>query len=142
MIVHSPAFIQDGLPDHHVRRVLAQSAIPPTAAFTVFDGTACCNEPSGPNTQLPGVPDVAASFGITITGSVGNSGGGQTGTVLVSTFIKPGTVSMVGYNHYNTLRSIEDFFGLAPLGYAGYPGTGHFGADVFGATIQKYGINL
>ena len=34
-------------------------------------------------------------------------------------FIKPGTVSTTPYNHYSTLRLVEDLFGLEHLGYAG-----------------------
>jgi hypothetical protein len=141
MIVHSPAFQTDGL----LIITFDESSPSPSpldGSFTVFDGTACCNEPSGPNTQLPGVPDAAAIFGMTITGSVGNSGGGQTGTILVSPFIKPGTVTMTAYNHYNMLHTIENVFGLSFLGYAGSPGTASFGADVFGSTINHYTISL
>ncbi len=141
LIVHSPAFQQDGL----LMITFDESSPSPNAvdgSYTVFDGTSCCNEPSGPNTMLPGVPDAAKVFGLTITGTVGNSGGGQTGTVLLSPFIKPGTVSTVGYNHYFTLHSIEDYFGLPYLGFAGYPGTADFGPEIFGAPIRTYTVNL
>jgi hypothetical protein len=141
LIVHSPAFQADGL----LMITFDESSPSPASvdgAYTVFDGTACCNEPSGPNTQLPGVPDAAAAFGLTITGSVGDSGGGRTGTVLVSPYIKPGTVTSIGYNHYSALSSIEDFFGLSHLGYTGYPGTVDFGQDIFGYPAQKYSISL
>ena len=37
-------------------------------------------------------------------------GGGDTGTVLISPLIKPGTVSSTYYNHYSTLRTLEDLF--------------------------------
>ena len=37
---------------------------------------------------------------------------------LLSPFLKPGTLNDTGYNHYALLRTIEDTFGLAPLGYA------------------------
>jgi hypothetical protein len=137
MIVNSPAFQRDGL----LIITFDESSPSPSSldgSYTVFDGTACCNEPSGPNTELPGVPDVAAAFGISITGSVGNSGGGQTGTILVSPFIKPGTVSATAYNHYSTLRSIEDYFGLSHLGYADYPGTADFGSEIFGGFQTRY----
>jgi hypothetical protein len=137
IIVNSPAFQADGL----LMITFDESSPSPAAidgAYTVFDGTACCDEPSGPNTHLPGVPNIAAALKLTITGSVGDSGGGRTGTVLVSPFIKPGTVTTVGYNHYDALRTIEDYFGLAHLGYAGYPGTADFGPDVFGSTITRY----
>ncbi len=89
------------------------------------DASACCGEPTGPNTRFPGV-----------TGP----GGGRTGAVLLSPYIRPGTVSDVPYNHYSMLRSVEDLFGLSHLGYAGQPGLASFGADVYtaaGATAPR-----
>ena len=83
--------------------------------------TACCGETSGftpshPNTAKPG----------------GNGpGGGRVGAVLISPFIKPGTVSTVNYNHYSALRSIEDIFGLSHLGDAAMPQATPFGPDVY-----------
>ena len=82
------------------------------------DASACCNEPTGPNTKYPGAH---------------GPGGGRTGTVLLSSFIKPGTVSSVPYNHYSLLRSVEDIFGLGDLGYAGQPGLASYGTDVYTA---------
>jgi phosphatidylinositol-3-phosphatase len=79
---------------------------------------ACCEQPIGLNTPMPGV--------------VG-PGGGQTGTVLLSPFVKPGSVNETPYNHYGLLRSLEDIFGLPHLGYAARPGLKAFGADVFNA---------
>jgi hypothetical protein len=64
---------------------------------------------------------------------VNGPGGGRTGAVLLSRFIKPGTVSKVPYNHYSLLRSVEDVFGLPHLGYAGRAGLASFGRDVFTA---------
>jgi phosphatidylinositol-3-phosphatase len=80
------------------------------------DATACCNEQSGPNVAMPGRR---------------GPGGGRTGTVLLSPFITPGTVSDVGYNHYSMLKSLEDIFGLPYLGYAGQAGLVPFGSDVY-----------
>jgi hypothetical protein len=41
------------------------------------------------------------------------------GAVLLSPFITPGTVvSKTSYNHYSSLASIEDLFGLPHLGEA------------------------
>lgn len=80
------------------------------------DASACCNEQSGPNTKLPGAH---------------GPGGGRTGAVLLSPFIKPGTVSDVPYNHYSMLRSVEDLFGLKHLGYASQNGLVPFGTDVY-----------
>jgi hypothetical protein len=69
------------------------------------------------------------------------TGGGDTGSVLISPFIKPGTISSVYYNHYSWLRTMEDIFdvdGASPgldgqghIGYAAQPGLAPFGLDVF-----------
>ncbi len=69
------------------------------------------------------------------------TGGGDTGSVLISPYITPGTVSSVYYNHYSWLRTMEDLFnvrraaagldGLGHLGYAAQPGLAPFGSDVF-----------
>ena len=84
---------------------------------------ACCGEPmTDPDGSFPGGE----------AGLPGN-GGGQTGAVLLSPFIKPGTVSTSSYNHYSLLASIEDAFGLGRLGEANLPGTTTFGPDVFTA---------
>jgi hypothetical protein len=81
-------------------------------------------------------------------------GGGDTGSVLISPFIKPGTVSSAYYNHYSWLATMEDIFdvkagddwtplspgagtvsggldGQGHLGYAAQPGLRPFGPDVF-----------
>jgi len=79
-------------------------------------------------------------------------GGGDTGSVLISPYIKPGTTSSVYYNHYSWLATMEDIFnvssghdhkalpagtvsggvdGLGHLGFAAQPGLAPFGRDVF-----------
>jgi phospholipase C len=60
-------------------------------------------------------------------------GGGRIGAVLISPFIKRGTVSQTPYNHYSLLRSVSGFFGVAPLGFAAEEGLQPFGNDVFSA---------
>jgi len=80
------------------------------------DASACCGEGPGPNSPLPG-----------ITGM----GGGRTGAVAVSPFIRPGSWNSTPYNHYSLLCSIEELFGLSKLGYAGQPGLQCFGTDVY-----------
>ncbi len=80
------------------------------------------------------------------------TGGGDTGSVLISPFIKPGTSADTYYNHYSWLRTMEDIFGVAQghdhtpltagtvsggldgqghLGFAAQPGLQDFGRDVF-----------
>jgi hypothetical protein len=79
-------------------------------------------------------------------------GGGDTGSVLISPFIQPGTTSTTFYNHYSWLRTMEDIFGVSSghdhdtlpagtvsggidgkghLGFAAQPGLAPFGEDVF-----------
>jgi hypothetical protein len=77
------------------------------------------------------------------------TGGGDTGSVLISPFIHPGTVSTVDYNHYSWLRTMEDLFGvgrqspgldgLGHIGYAAQPGLAPFGPDVFTAPDGPFG---
>lgn len=80
------------------------------------EATACCGEQGLPEGPKPG-----------LTGP----GGGRVGAVVLSPFIRPGTRSIVDYNHYSLLRTIERNFGLKPLGYAASSGVHVFGPDVF-----------
>jgi len=82
------------------------------------DASACCNQPIGPNTPLAGITGL---------------GGGRTGAVLISPFIRGGSVNDTPYNHFSFLRSIEDLFGLPHLGYAAASGLKPFGDDVYNA---------
>ncbi len=69
------------------------------------------------------------------------NGGGDTGSVLISRYIRPGSVSRRFYNHYSWLRTIEDLYrvgrvsrgldGDGHLGYAAQAGLAPFGTDVF-----------
>jgi phosphatidylinositol-3-phosphatase len=79
------------------------------------DSSACCNETPGPASPLPG-----------ITGP----GGGRIGAVLLSPYIEPGTHSTTPYNHYSTLATDEEIFGLSRLGDAATVSS-TFGSDVF-----------
>ena len=106
-ILNSPAYKQNGL-----------------IIITFDEGTtskACCGETSGVDASHPNVAEPGMN----------GPGGGQVGAVLLSKFIKPGTVSTTDYNHYSALRSIEDIFGLSHLGDAAMPQVKPFGADVY-----------
>ncbi|MDE0854660.1 MAG: phosphoesterase, partial [Nevskia sp.] len=105
-ILASPAYRQDGL----LIITFDESGGPQS------DSSACCGEGPGPNSPLPGIAGL---------------GGGVVGAVLLSPFIKPGTVSKTAYNHYSMLRSVEDLLGLQYLGYAAASGQASFGSDVF-----------
>jgi hypothetical protein len=110
MILDSPAFRRDGL------------------LLITWDegisGLGCCGEKKGPN--LPS----NRSNGQPWPDPLGQ-GGGQTGAIAISPFVAPGTVTPTPYNHYSYLRSMEDLFGLAHLGYAAADGLVPFGGDVY-----------
>jgi hypothetical protein len=53
--------------------------------------------------------------------------------VVLSPYVRPGTLSHESYNHYSLLRTIEAIFELPPLGYAAAADLKVFGADVFSA---------
>ena len=86
-------------------------------------------------------------------------GGGDTGSVLISPYIKPGTSSTKYYNHYSWLRTMEDIFGVSKgndhtalpagtvsggidngghLGFAAQPGLAPFGPDVFNNVPRRH----
>jgi hypothetical protein len=108
LITASPAFKQDGL---LVITFDESEGNGPEGA------TACCNEK-----PLAGASRPAGVIG---------PGGGRIGAVLLSRYIKPGTVVTVPYNHYSLLRTVEDLFALPHLGYAAEPDLQPLGADVF-----------
>jgi phosphatidylinositol-3-phosphatase len=85
------------------------------------DSSACCDERPGPGSDNPGFVTPGP-------------GGGRIGAVLLSPFIRPGTVSSTPYNHYGLLRTVEDLFGLDRLGFAARPGVRTLGGDVFNQT--------
>jgi len=111
-----------------------------TGSFTLVDGS---GNPVLTTAAVSGVtlgartPSTDPLF--SATGAT--TGGGDTGSVLISPYIKPGTVSTRFYNHYSWLRTMEDLFSVgkaAPgldghghLGYAAQPGLAPFGTDVF-----------
>ena len=80
---------------------------------------ACCGERPLPGAKYPP--------------GFNGPGGGRIGAVVLSPFVRPGTVSDVPYNHYALLRTIEALFGLPYLGYAAQADLQAFGADVFTA---------
>lgn len=105
IVMRSPAFRDDGLLIITFDEALS------------LDRRSCCGQAPGPNARVA---------------NDGQFGGGRIGAVLLSRFIKPGTVSDVPYNHYSFLKSVEDIFGVGHLGYAQGRSVAVFGDDVFG----------
>jgi hypothetical protein len=65
-------------------------------------------------------------------------GGGDSGAVAISPFIKPGTVSNTYYNHYSLLRSLEDIFQLPSQAQS----DGCAGDSYWNATVSSGGTDV
>ncbi len=104
-ITSSPAYKQGGL----LEITFDESGGP------TDDSSSCCGEQPGPGSPLPGI------LGL---------GGGKVGALLLSPYIRGGTVSSTAYNHYSSLATWEELFGLPRLADAATV-TGTFGTDVF-----------
>ena len=124
-ILASPAYRRDGLliitfDESNSAQHLDTN--PQTGARTLtisFPGEPCCHQQPGPNLEgvRPGSMDFSV-HGIAAKYQVLGYGGDRIGAVLLSPFIRPGTVSDTPYNHYALLRSLEDIYRLPYLGYA------------------------
>lgn len=133
LITSSPAFQQDGLLIINFDESSYATVTQPSPGVTdlTFAGTTCCSQQAGPNLAPFPQTSSLAYHGATINLTKQSFGGDQTGAVMISKFIKPGTVSNVAYNHYALLKSVEDIFGLDHLGYAAQAGLQGFGNDIF-----------
>jgi len=65
-------------------------------------------------------------------------GGGDSGAVLISPYITPGTVSNTYYNHYSLLRSLEDIFQLPSQAQS----DGCAGDSYWNATVSSGGTDV
>jgi phosphatidylinositol-3-phosphatase len=133
-ILNSPAYRRDGLLIITFDEAdIAGDYESQGSAAGVAGGVAaaCCNEPPGPNiAAYDPSPGYRSPTGMNGPGLVG-PGGGRIGAVLLSPFIRPGTVTTAPYNHYSLLRSVEDLFALPHLGFAGQANLQGFGPDVY-----------
>lgn len=134
LIMNSPAYKKDGLIivtfDEGGNGEIERSGN--SIVVTVY-GKFCCHEQEGPN--LGRKYPLAATHmrhGLRITKRTLSYGGDRTGALLLSKYIRPGTVTNVPYNHYSLLKSLEEIFGIHDyLGYAGQEGLVAFGPDIF-----------
>jgi hypothetical protein len=94
-ITASKAYRQNGL------LVITGDEAPSTGEFA--DSSSCCGQPAFPN--------LASSSGA-------RKGGGSVGALLLSPFVKAASTNEEPFNHFSLLRTVEDLFGLAHLGYA------------------------
>jgi hypothetical protein len=138
-ILASAAYKKDGLliinfdeSDTQSRTVATDPATGVTTVTVGFNGDHCCGQQIGPNVTRPVTRSLFVSSKRIYTIVVKGYGGDRTGAVMLSPFIKPGTVSDVPYNHYALLKSLEDIFQTGSyLGYAGQAGLVPFGSDIF-----------
>jgi hypothetical protein len=122
-LAQADAFLKTWVPQITATRAFRSDGLLAIVWDEGDETTSCCGEPStDPDGSSPGGE-----------AGVPGGGGGQTGAVLLSPFIKPGTITEASYNHYSLLASIEDMFGLHRLGEANLPATTSFGRDVFTA---------
>ncbi|MFZ0091672.1 MAG: alkaline phosphatase family protein [Solirubrobacteraceae bacterium] len=108
--------------------------------FTLVDGAGNKLATTAPVSGITLGADTPATDPL-YTAKGATTGGGDTGSVLISPYIRPGSVSDRYYNHYSWLRTMEDLFGvgdtspgldgLGHIGYAAQPGLAPFGRDVF-----------
>lgn len=100
------------------------------------DSSSCCATPEYPNLPAAATPPAAeppATGPIKPTG-----GGGRVGMLLISPYVAPGTVEEAAYfNHFSFLRSVEELFGLEPLGYAAEPALTGFDSAVYDASPEE-----
>jgi hypothetical protein len=139
-VLNSPAYRQDGLLiitfDESNFGAPQTSTDPATGKTTITinaPGEHCCGQKIGPNVTRPLVESFAASPTLTYVVTTQGYGGDRIGAVMLSPFIKPGTISNVPYNHYSLLKSLENIYQVGYLGYAAQSGLKAFGGDVFNA---------
>jgi hypothetical protein len=61
------------------------------------------------------------------------AGGGRVGALLLSPFVTPGATIQAPHDPFSLLHSIENLFGLEPLGYAKDTRLKAFGRKVYAA---------
>jgi phospholipase C len=114
------------------------------------DPSACCETPQYPN--LAGVTTTttttttsagaSTTTSATVTTTTTTSaplggetsptgGGGRVGLLLISPYVKPGSVSEIYYDHFSLLLSIEELFSLKRLGYTMNPALVSFGRAIY-----------
>jgi phosphatidylinositol-3-phosphatase len=137
-ILKSPAYREDGLlmitfdeGDFSPPETVTDPQTGKTTITTRAAGEHCCGQLMGPNIVRPVVQTFVESPNVTYLVKIQGYGGDRIGAVLLSRFIKPGTISKVPYNHYSLLKSLEDIYHLDHLGYAAQPGLRTFGRDIF-----------
>jgi phosphatidylinositol-3-phosphatase len=98
-----------------------------TASTATTISTTTTTGPTTPTTTSDCTPSITLPPGT-------NPGGGQVGLLLISPYVTPNSLDQVDtFNHFSLLKSIEDLFGLKPLGYARDTALPVFDAAIFKA---------
>jgi phosphatidylinositol-3-phosphatase len=98
-----------------------------TTGTTGTTGTTTTTGTTGPS----GATGTTSTTGTT---TATPSGGGRVGLLLISKYVKPGSVNVTGeYNHFSLLASVEDLLGQSHLGYASTKGLLVFDTSVYNA---------
>ena len=119
----------DWRPNHDERRC-------PTTTSTTTTTVSATSSGSTTTTSTSTTPSLGTSQGQTSA----TGGGGQTGLLLISPWVKPGTSDPVDYfNHFSLLASIEEIFNLKRLGYANQLGLATLTSSVFDGRGPKAG---
>ncbi|WP_316151523.1 alkaline phosphatase family protein [Cupriavidus sp. BIC8F] len=138
IIQASPAYQKDGLIiinfDESADIVPAGSttANGVTTVTLNLPGDSCCGQQVGPNVTRPDDAILTVSPSLQYKLHYQGVGGDRVGAVMLSKYIKPGTVSNTQYNHYSMLKSLENIFQTNEyLGYADDKNLVAFGTDIF-----------
>jgi phosphatidylinositol-3-phosphatase len=89
------------------------------------DQSSCCATPEYPNLPAAAIATPDAS------GVKPSGGGGRVGMLLLSPYVTEGSVAEGYFNHFSFLKSVEELFGLSPLGYAAEPAVAGFDETVY-----------
>jgi len=108
------------------------------AACPITTGTTTATTPTTTTPTTASTTSTTASTTSTtpcpVSGASTTPGGGQVGLLLISRYVKPGSLDDVDtFNHFSLLKSVEDLFGLKHLGYASDPALPVFDGAIFNA---------
>jgi phosphatidylinositol-3-phosphatase len=88
------------------------------------DASSCCGLTDSLGYSSPAHPNMNEN-------GLYGPGGGRVGGIVLSKYVKPGTVSTHPYNHFGFLKTVDTLFHLKDLGDAKMPQVHYFGSDVF-----------
>jgi hypothetical protein len=98
----------------------ANSGVPYTGSFQLVDANGNPVSVTAPTTSImlsgeagPGLTSATQTVDPLYNATDPTPGGGDTGSILISPYITPGTSTTTYYNHYSWLRTMEDLFNVS-----------------------------